>query len=283
MPRPGRYNSSTSTWVVNDLINRSLTQNITGTATALAVNASGVAVGNSSLAGFPSLNSCAAEFTGNGTAINLGNLYNGSTSALNGSLDSYPEPMSAMMGTDVAMDINDSGVIVGDSATAQNGASPHAFIYGYQGYNHMQDMNTVFSSIIPSGWTLVCASAIDDNGDITGMASNSSGRSEGFLLQVAALPGDANGDGKVDINDLTIVLNNYGKAGQVWSQGSMDGDPTGTVDINDLTIVLDNYGQSLHSAGPGIAAVPEPGTLLLLAVALLPTTAIFSLSRGRNR
>ena len=59
-----------------------------------------------------------------------------------------------------------------------------------------------------------------------------------------ALPGDANGDGKVDINDLTIVLANFGKTGCVWSQGCMDGDPIGTVDINDLTIVLTNFGKN---------------------------------------
>jgi hypothetical protein len=78
-------------------------------------------------------------------------------------------------------------------------------------------------------------------------------------------PGDANGDSKVDINDLTIVLTNYGKTGQAWSQGCMNGDPTGTVDINDLTIVLTNYGTT-YSAAKGIKAVPEPASLILLGV-----------------
>ena len=36
-------------------------------------------------------------------------------------------------------------------------------------------------------------------------------------------PGDANGDGKVDINDLTIVLTNYDKTGMAWSQGEFTG------------------------------------------------------------
>ena len=53
------------------------------------------------------------------------------------------------------------------------------------------------------------------------------------------MPGDANVDGKVDINDLTIVLANYNQTGMTWAQGEFTGD--GTVDINDLTIVLANY------------------------------------------
>ena len=75
------------------------------------------------------------------------------------------------------------------------------------------------------------------------------------------IPGDANGDGKVDINDLTIVLSHFGQTGTTWSQGEFTGD--GTVDINDLTIVLSHFGQT---ASAGIAAVPEPAAMLLLAI-----------------
>ena len=75
-------------------------------------------------------------------------------------------------------------------------------------------------------------------------------------------PGDVNGDGRVDINDLTIVLSNFGQTGCVWSQGSMDGDPTGTVDVNDLTLVLANFGTT-YGASSGIKAVPEPSTIAL--------------------
>ena len=83
------------------------------------------------------------------------------------------------------------------------------------------------------------------------------------------LSGDANGDGKVDINDLTIVLAHYGETGDVWSQGDFNGD--GAVDINDLTIVLANYGNTLGAPSP--AAVPEPSALLLAAAGLLGAMA----------
>ena len=95
----------------------------------------------------------------------------------------------------------------------------------------------------------------------------------GFLNNMPAiimqhqLPGDANGDGKVDINDLTIVLANYNQTGMNWNEGDFTG--SGTVDINDLTIVLAHYNQSVSSAGAaGVGAVPEPCALALLALGL---------------
>ena len=96
------------------------------------------------------------------------------------------------------------------------------------------------------------------------------------VAPVAPEPGDANGDGRVDINDLTIVLTNFGKTGRVWSQGSMDGDPAGTVDINDLALVLANFGKI-----PGTAvAAPEPSTIALL---LAGTACLFGFTRRRRR
>ena len=73
-------------------------------------------------------------------------------------------------------------------------------------------------------------------------------------------PGDANGDNKVDINDLTIVLTNYGQPGMDWSHGDFNHD--NKVDINDLTIVLSNYNTTYSASA---AAVPEPSSIALLA------------------
>ncbi len=97
-----------------------------------------------------------------------------------------------------------------------------------------------------------------------------------------ALPGDANLDGRVDINDLTIVLGHYGQTGLTWTQGAFTGD--GTVDINDLTIVLANYGATVGgaAAGTGLAAVPEPAAAILL-VALVPAMAWAIGRRRRGR
>jgi hypothetical protein len=79
--------------------------------------------------------------------------------------------------------------------------------------------------------------------------------------------GDANLDGKVDVNDLTIVLSHFGESGMTWSQGAFTG--SGTVDINDLTIVLSNFGRTAAAPAGGASAVAEPATLLLTAAGLL--------------
>ncbi len=86
------------------------------------------------------------------------------------------------------------------------------------------------------------------------------------VIMARGLMGDANMDGKVDINDLTVVLAHYGQNGMTWITGDFTGD--GHVDINDLTIVLAHYNQTLGASAPaGMAAVPEPGVLALLGAA----------------
>ena len=55
------------------------------------------------------------------------------------------------------------------------------------------------------------------------------------------MPGDANGDGKVDVSDLGILAANYGlAAGAAWTQGDFNND--GKVDVSDLGILAANYG-----------------------------------------
>ena len=70
----------------------------------------------------------------------------------------------------------------------------------------LQDLNTLYAGVLPTGFVLTNATAIDDNGDIAGYGTDASGNTEQAFLLRTALPGDANLDGKVDINDLTIVL-----------------------------------------------------------------------------
>ncbi len=156
-----------------------------------------------------------------------------------------------------ALGINLSGQIVGTSwdYPLPGDYQYHAFLYSN---GTMEDLNNLVNA---PGWTLEEATAINNSGQIVGWANM------GALLLTPLEPGDANGDGRVDINDLTIVLSNFGQTGMAWSQGCMDGDPSGTVDMNDLTIVLSNYGYGVTAAA-GVKAVPEPASLVLLLAAL---------------
>ena len=153
--------------------------------------------------------------------------------------------------------INNAGQVVGTAATS---SGSRAFLW--QSPGGMQNLNTLIAP--DSGWTLQTATAINQNGQIVGYGTTG-GQREAYLL-TPALGGDANLDGRVDVNDLAIVLSHFGQTGASWSTGDFIGD--GTVDVNDLTIVLTDFGQTLGSACGGVAAVPEPCVGVLLAVAL---------------
>jgi hypothetical protein len=126
-------------------------------------------------------------------------------------------------------------------------------------------LNWQYSASLPAGYSAGQAWT-DGSGDYYVELGNGTGV-EALAPVVPHNPGDANGDGQVDINDLTIVLANYNQVGDAWSQGAMDGDPSGTVDINDLTIVLSNYGVTYTAGGP--QGVPEPCAVTLLAAGLV--------------
>jgi hypothetical protein len=165
-----------------------------------------------------------------------------------------------------ACGINDNGQIVGFgfSNGTKSLATEYAFVAGTTAGSEVA-LNTLISPANQANWTLCTANAVDNSGNIAG-AGLENGVAEVYLLE-PAIPGDANLDGRVDINDLTIVLAHYNQSGMSWGDGEFTGD--GKVDINDLTIVLAHYNDTASaSAGSGLSAVPEPGTLAVLGAGL---------------
>ena len=154
--------------------------------------------------------------------------------------------------TDGAYGISDTGLIVGESAG-------NAFLAAQSGGAwRTTNLNSLVNPA--AGWTLKIAEAISNDGSYIAGIGTINGQSHGFELELA-IGGDANLDGTVDVNDLTVVLSNFGRTGMTWTTGDFNGD--GRVDVNDLTILLSQFGESLGSSA-AMAPVPEPASLLLL-------------------
>ncbi len=94
---------------------------------------------------------------------------------------------------------------------------------------------------------------LDDCIVLTGMAGVAKpGTTPGLM-------GDANGDGLVDDNDLSLLLANWGKD-TGWDRGEFSG--AAPVDDNDLSLLLANW----TGSGSSGLVVPEPASLALLGL-----------------
>jgi alpha-L-fucosidase len=81
----------------------------------------------------------------------------------------------------------------------------------------------------------------------------------------AFVPGDANGDGRVDAADAAILATYWGRSNAHWQMGDFDHE--GTVGPADASILAANWGRGAAEA----TAVPEPQLIVLLAGALVWT------------
>ncbi|QDU70947.1 hypothetical protein [Mucisphaera calidilacus] len=80
------------------------------------------------------------------------------------------------------------------------------------------------------------------------------------VIAIAALPGDANLDGKVDLLDLSALASSFGDLG-TWASGDFDGN--GKVDLLDLSILAGNFGQTYSIPEPAAAAIMTLGLVSL--------------------
>ena len=94
--------------------------------------------------------------------------------------------------------------------TSAPGSTWHAAIWQN---GVITDLNTEYASILPAGVVLNNATAIDNNGDIAGVCTDAANNTMQAFVIYAALPGDANLDSRVNINDLTSSCRTSAKPG----------------------------------------------------------------------
>lgn len=84
------------------------------------------------------------------------------------------------------------------------------------------------------------------------------------------VPGDANGDGKVDGSDVTVLAGNWQVlSGATWSMGDFNGD--GRVDGSDVTILAGNWQSGVSTSA---VSIPEPSIFVLLLAAMVGLSII---------
>jgi len=73
------------------------------------------------------------------------------------------------------------------------------------------------------------------------------------------LGGDATVDGCVDVFDLAVLANNYGRTDARWAMADFNGDRA--VDVFDLAILANNYGRCVGGASLTSVAMQESNSL----------------------
>lgn len=123
-------------------------------------------------------------------------------------------------------DVNDAGRAVGGADRAPNGGASHALVW-QDGV--LTDVNTL---TVPGTPLRTTAIDINESGQIL------AGRS---VLTPVWRAGDLTGDCHVAINDLVLVLTNFGSPRGSFPRGDVNSD--GEVDLTDLAILLAHWGE----------------------------------------
>ncbi len=134
------------------------------------------------------------------------------------------------------------------------------------------NIDGTFDAATYNGQPLVPLAGVDPEGSYTSHAGDGLFQTLRYspdsvvLEHYFALDGDANGDGFVDVSDFNIWNLNKFNTGTDWLSGDFNGD--GTTDVSDFNIWNVNKFQSVG------AAVPEPSSLMTLALAGLALIAV---------
>jgi hypothetical protein len=120
----------------------------------------------------------------------------------------------------------------------------------------------------PAGVAATAGGALLDGEWVNGSPSQIFGSGNGtpggdFEFRLNILPGDANGDGVVNVTDLGALSTHFNQSPRGPREGEFSGD--GVVNVTDLGILSTNFNRSLPAGNPTLvaaarAAVPARGT-----------------------
>ena len=72
------------------------------------------------------------------------------------------------------------------------------------------------------------------------------------MFNYHVLAGDANRDGRVNLDDFNVLATNFGQTGRTFSQGNFNYDAGGNVNLDDFNVLASRFGTVL--AGPSAGA-----------------------------
>ena len=112
------------------------------------------------------------------------------------------------------------------------------------------------NGILPDGnyTATLLAAGIQADGGGTPMASN-------YVTNYFVLAGDANHDGRVNLDDFNVLAASFGQSNRIFSQGDFNYD--GTVNLDDFNVLASRFGTTLSapSGAPGdLPASPRTAT-----------------------
>lgn len=152
------------------------------------------------------------------------------------------------------LDINDANTVVGFASVTPWVAGMERTSFVWSARRGMRDLNRLRDPCNPvyDVRGLLYAVAINDDGIILA-TPESEFRNAALLIPFILGDLDPNdgggwplvgiGDGDVDLQDLAILLSNFGRTGVDYPQGDLD--CQGDVDLQDLEILLGNFGETL--------------------------------------
>src|SRR5207247_564258 len=135
----------------------------------------------------------------------------------------------------IALSVNDAGTVVGYCPFQDSTHTQRAFVW-------RGGVMTALQNMVPPGLIrfMGAANGINQNGQIVGTVRLLNNTSAAALLTpVPGLPGDVNCDRRINMDDLLIVINQWGPNGPLGSLADLNED--GVVDAQDLAMVLLNW------------------------------------------